>query len=134
MVDAFKILVVEDDDILRKVMASVCAKIATVAEAASGNEAIAHLMSNRVDLIFTDLCMTDGSGADLLDWVMATHKKAPVVILVTGEAHLTSAQALLKGAHSIVDKPFRVKELLVIATTIKDEIEQGLRERSSLAG
>ena len=133
MIDDFRILVVEDDAILRKVIASLFAKIAVVAEAESGNDAIAYLKDHRVDLIFSDVCMPNGSGVELLDWALGAHQNAPAIVLVTGQAQITPAQAISKGAHSLVDKPFKVKDLMVIAQTIKTELESGSRLRSSIA-
>ncbi len=133
MVDEFRILVVEDDAILRKVIASLFAKFAIVAEAESGNDAIAYLKANRVDLVFSDVCMPNGSGVDLLEWTQQAHQTAPAIVLVTGQAQITPAQAISKGAHALVDKPFKVKDLMLIAQKVKSELETGARLRSSLS-
>lgn len=121
MADSFKILVVEDDAILRKVIASLFVKFAMVSEAESGNLAIAHLKENHVDLIFSDVCMPDGTGVELLDWAQANLERPPSIVLVTGQAAITADEAVAKGAHSLVDKPFKVKDLMKIAQDIKSQ-------------
>ena len=129
----FRILVVEDDAILRKVIASLFAKFAIVDEAESGNEAIQFLKTNRVDLIFSDVCMPDGTGLELLEWANKAHATAPVIVLVTGQAQISPNEAVHRGAHTLVDKPFKIKDLMQIAQTVKREIESGERPRSSIA-
>lgn len=134
MADSFRILVVEDDSMLRKVIASLFAKVATVTEAESGNQAIQILKSESIDLIFSDVCMPDGTGVELLDWVQQSLKPVPpTLVLVTGQAAITREEAIQRGAHALIDKPFRVKDLLSIAQAIKTEIENGSRPRVALA-
>jgi DNA-binding NtrC family response regulator len=131
MVDEFRILVVEDDAILRKVILAAFAKFAAVAEASGAREAIAYLKSNHVDLIFSDMCMPEGEGTELVDWVQSNYKTAPAIVLITGQVQITSAYAVSKGAYALIEKPFYIKDLKVIAQTIKSELESGSRGRSS---
>lgn len=61
-----KILVVEDDLILRKMIASLFTKFADVKALESGQAAIDYLETHAVDLIFSDVCMPDGGGLEVL--------------------------------------------------------------------
>jgi FixJ family two-component response regulator len=54
-------------------------------------------------------------------------------VLVTGQAQITAAQAVAKGAHALIDKPFKVKDLMGIAQQIKSELLSGSRMRASVA-
>lgn len=118
------ILVVEDDAVLRKVVASLFAKIGDVATAECGNDAIAHLKQHRVDMVFSDVCMPNGDGVELLDWMQGTMSNPPPIVLVTGHASISPEEAKAKGAHSIVDKPFKMRSLLDLALQIASTLEQ----------
>lgn len=131
MKQALQILVVEDDAVLRKVVASLFAKIATVATAESGNDAIAHLKENRVDMVFSDVCMPNGDGVELLDWMQSSLLNPPPIVLVTGHASISADEAKAKGAHSIVDKPFKMRSLLDLALQIASTIEARKPQQSA---
>lgn len=131
MKQALNILVVEDDAVLRKVVASLFAKIGTVATAECGNDAIAHLKENAVDMVFSDVCMPNGDGVELLDWMQSSLKNPPPIVLVTGHASISPEEAKAKGAHSIVDKPFKMRSLLDLALQIASGIEARKPQQSA---
>jgi CheY-like chemotaxis protein len=117
MTRSLQILVVDDDEVLRKVISSVLAKAGTIHALSCGNDAIAYLQDHHIDLIFSDVCMPNGTGVELLDWVQKNQANVPVV-LVTGQSYIPSEEALLKGARHVISKPFRMKTLLDIANQI----------------
>lgn len=118
MKQPLEILIVEDDAVLRKVVEALLTKIATVTTAESGNDAIAILKNKRVDMVFSDVCMPNGDGVELLDWMQASLPNPPPIVFVTGHASITPEQAKAKGAHSVVDKPFKMRYLLDLAMSI----------------
>ena len=64
------------------------------------------------DLLLTDLCLSDGDGLELIDWLRTRHAGLPA-LLVTGSA-MAGAQ-LQRAAHlgvPVLAKPFRADALL----------------------
>jgi CheY-like chemotaxis protein len=104
-----------------------------VAEAESGAHAIAYLKENRVDLIFSDVCMSEGTGYELLDWLKRYYANPPALVLVSGETSLCADDAVKRGAYALVEKPFQIKDLRALAETLKAETVSGLRRPPSFA-
>ena len=108
-----KILIVDDDDILRHAIAEFlrrngydCTPAENVAEARS------HLSENDFELTISDFNMPKESGLDLLEYVSARTPSTPF-ILMSGEADSRlNEKALELGAIACMAKPFRLRELL----------------------
>lgn len=113
-----RILVVDDDEVLRKMIVSILAKCGEVHAVECGTEAITFLHGQTVDLIFSDVCMPSGTGIDLLDWVQKNHPAVPVV-LVTGNSPLSEPEMVLRGADQVIKKPFRMKALLDVVERVR---------------
>jgi DNA-binding response OmpR family regulator len=78
-----KILIVEDDEDLRKVMAEALKRSGyEVSEAKNGTEGIAALKDVDPDLVVLDLLMPEMSGIDLQTIVIGRRRK-PKLIIVT---------------------------------------------------
>lgn len=105
--DKWVVLVVDDDDDLREVVAQdFASKGYEVRTAASGDEAFRLVQQAPVDLVLSDLRMPSGDGIDLLKQIVALDAPRPAVILMTGFADLNSEQARALGAAALVGKPF----------------------------
>ncbi len=111
----FKILVAEDDDIVREVISSILLREGySVFTAKDGLEAIRILMMDDVHLILTALRMPNADGIEVLRQAI---KNAPdcSVVLLTAYGSLDSAlDALKDGAFDYLTKPFRIQELLFV--------------------
>jgi putative nucleotidyltransferase with HDIG domain len=82
----------------------------------SPQEALVHLRNNPVDLILTDLMMSEVSGIDILQ-AAKTYQNDAVVILMTAHPTLQTAVAVLKqGAYDFLVKPFKLE---ILKATIK---------------
>jgi len=78
----------------------------------SAREAMSWLEKNRCDLLLLDLMMPEMDGYQLLDHVKATYPDV-TVIMMTGHASIESAvEALKRGAHDYLGKPFEHDELV----------------------
>lgn len=105
--DKWVVLVVDDDDDLRELVAlDFGNKGYDVRTAASGDEAFRLVQQAPVDLVLSDLRMPSGDGLDLLKRIVALDAPRPAVILMTGFADLSSEQARALGADALVAKPF----------------------------
>lgn len=117
-----KILIVDDEDIIRKILElNLLDAGYDVDTAASGEEAVA-MLDTGYDLIITDLIMEGIDGLEVLKRAKDTYKNSSVFIL-TGHGELDSAVAALRaGADDYLLKPYNHQELLVrVARTFKKQ-------------
>jgi DNA-binding NtrC family response regulator len=119
-----RILVVDDESIIRKSFCRVLADEGFEAEpAADGEEAMARLAAEHYDLVFSDLRMPRVNGIELLRYVRAHHPDTIFVIL-TGYGSISSAVAAMKeGAHNYITKPLNRHELLRVAHEVREKTE-----------
>ncbi len=108
----FRILVVDDEEALREVIAFTFERKGfQVVTAGNGAEALAVIESSQVDLVISDIRMPIADGISLLESVRKDGRTVPVVILITGFSDVSQAECMAKGASLVMSKPFDRKEL-----------------------
>lgn len=110
-----RILIVEDDEILREVIVEEFLSYdSIVTPAVSGNQAIIKIKENPpFDAIVTDVQMPDGDGAYLLDQLrLLKLPTPPSVIMVSGYSDLPTEELIKKGATIVLPKPFELNDLI----------------------
>jgi DNA-binding NtrC family response regulator len=107
-----RILLVEDRDSLRRLLARALADDGyEVAAAATGGEAVRLLGERPFDLVLTDLKLPDGSGLEVLAASRQSQPRVPVVVL-TGYGSVGAAvEAMKLGAHDFLEKPLELPDL-----------------------
>lgn len=116
-----RVLIVEDDEILREV---ICEEFITneclVSSASSGNQALKKISEEALfDIIVTDVQMPDGDGVFLLEKLKSLSLKLnPVIIMVSGYSDLPTEELIKKGAHIVLSKPFDLNDLIDTATQL----------------
>ena len=106
-------LIAEDEEVLRDAIAYDFKKMGfRVLEAESGNRAFELLLTEKIDLVISDLRMPDGGGLELLDRVRARPCPTTPVLLLTGCTEETEKTYLARGAAGIIPKPFDRDELV----------------------
>ncbi|MEK6611034.1 MAG: sigma-54 dependent transcriptional regulator, partial [Gemmatimonadota bacterium] len=134
-----RLLIVEDDALLRSVLAErLQHEGIEVVAAGTLREARAGLDTVAPDVVLLDLRLPDGEGLDLLR--EAAHGGDSVWVVMTAHATVSLAvEALKLGAHDFLEKPFSldravatVRQALAV-TALRREVA-ALRDRSSLAG
>src|SRR5437879_11152861 len=112
---ADRVLVVDDEQSLRKVLAATLQREGyEVQVAADGEEALGALDRDGADVVVTDLVMPKMDGLSLLRKVVARHPDVPVIV-VTAHGRVDSAvEAMKAGAFDFVTKPFEHAELKAI--------------------
>jgi DNA-binding NtrC family response regulator len=107
------ILLVEDETALREAIAEQLADRGfQVAQAESGEAALARLADFAFDIIITDLRLPGISGTSVLDAAVERYPDI-VAIIVTGFGTVKDAvEAIKRGAWDFVSKPFQIDELL----------------------
>ncbi len=113
-----KILVVDDNEVLRDTLADILKPEYDVLTARNGTEAYEFVKSNAIDVVISDVHMANGTGIELLEWIRASHGTKPSVILITGHSDNMTEDALKKGALGVLTKPFTRKNLIEIIQKI----------------
>jgi two-component system chemotaxis response regulator CheY len=116
------VLVVDDSAAIRKILTRVLRQtgmaIQTIHEAGNGQEALAVLRAQKVDLVLSDINMPKMDGLQLLASMKASPewRQIPVVMITTEGGESKVAEAVKSGAAGYVRKPFtadQIKEKLV---------------------
>jgi len=109
-----KILIIDDDPLVRESLARVVKKMDHEAfKAESLGTAREKLPTEPFDLVFCDVHMPDGSGLDILPEIRAS-ATVPEVIIVTGYGDPDGAElAIKKGAWDYIEKPLSVKAVML---------------------
>jgi DNA-binding NtrC family response regulator len=83
-----------------------------VLKASGGNEAF-ELIKNgpQIDLILSDIRMSNGSGIDLLKEVRKLNPKIPIIAMITGFSNIPDNRIVEFGALKVFHKPVRVDEI-----------------------
>ncbi|WP_426114555.1 response regulator [Massilia sp. PWRC2] len=105
-----RLLLVEDDDSVRQLMAESLEAIGyAVTQAADGETALDLLRQRRPDLLITDYLMPGMTGAELMQKVRAQAPDLPMII-ATGYADMKAIEQVI-GANQLLRKPFPLAEL-----------------------
>jgi DNA-binding NtrC family response regulator len=110
-----KILIVEDEPIVRSLLQSIFARHKYVVACASSlSEAKTCIEHEAYDVMMLDLRLPDGDGQKFLEQVMALPER-PLVVMVTGYGTIESAVGCMRaGAFDYVLKPFTPSQIEVI--------------------
>ncbi|MCC7166289.1 MAG: sigma-54-dependent Fis family transcriptional regulator [Rhodospirillales bacterium] len=119
-----KVLVVEDDDIVRVTLIDRL-KAEGIPSAEAGNlaEAASILAGGAIDLVVSDIRLPDGSGKELFERI-SRHQPGLPVILMTAFASVADAVALVQaGAIDYIEKPFALDELVAKISRVLGAIQ-----------
>ncbi len=110
MPDPKKILVVDDEEVMREFLLEVFSAQDPMG-AHNGETALEMIQQNPVDLVITDLKMPGMDGLTLLKKIKE-HDKGIKVIVVTGYASLqTASECIQAGAADFLKKPFSIAQI-----------------------
>ncbi|MCB9614157.1 MAG: response regulator [Sandaracinus sp.] len=130
MEERARILVVDDEEVIREVIADFLSmEDFAVQTAANGREAIAELDRGRFDLVLSDLKMPHVGGLELLEEMQRRQLKTKAVIMTGFGTIETAIEAMKRGAHDYILKPFRVEEVVL---TVRRAIEERRLETENL--
>jgi len=108
-----KILIVDDSRIMRNTVKGVFTSVESFCiflEARDGEEALAQLDTNNIDLVLLDWNMPKLSGIDFLKQVRAVEKyrKLPIIMVTSEAAKFNVIEALKNGATDYITKPIKL--------------------------
>ena len=106
------ILLIDDDDSLRRVMEfSLVESGYRVQAAASGEDGLLLLEKEAFDAVITDITMPGMSGMEVLARVRARDEHLPVIVITAYGTIESAVLAMKKGAFDYITKPFNRDEL-----------------------
>ncbi len=121
-----KILIIEDEEILRFSFKSLLAKEGYEVQTAEDyNSAFQIISEFTPDLIIADIILGKHTGIDILRDVKKAGLQAPVVMITGKPSIKTASEAVRLGAYDYLSKPVEKEDLLKIA-------QQALRYRAIL--
>jgi two-component system NtrC family response regulator len=115
------ILVVDDEEPQRRLLAGFLKKKGYAVEtAADADEAMRVVSSRTVDLVLTDLRMPGRTGVELVDAVRGANPEIPVVVTTAYGTVTSAVDAMKRGAADYLSKPVDLDELeVLVARTLE---------------
>ena len=129
-------LVVDDEaDILDLLKITLARMDVLATTAMTVGEAKRHLEGGRFDLCLTDMNLPDGSGIDLVRWIVEHRPELPVA-MITAHGNMESAVAAMKaGAFDFVPKPVDLQLLRrLVGSALKLRTQTVVGEGLTAAG
>ena len=121
-----KILVVDDEAMIREVIKEYCAaNHFTTDEAASGKEALKKLQTNTYDFMVLDIMMPEMDGYTLLE-ELPKEKRIPTLVLSARGEEFDKLRGFELGIDDYLTKPFSPKELIARIKAIYNRSNQNL--------
>ena len=108
MNDRLTMLIVDDVEINRAILAQFFAEDYQIVEAGNGQEALDIIESQRVDIVMLDLVMPIMGGMELLSIMHKSEKlnQIPVIVTTSQGAVNSEVQAMERGAADFITKPY----------------------------
>ncbi len=132
----FRILIIDDDGIVRDVVAGILSKEGyTVSSAVDGLEGIKALKQSEYNLVITDLRMPGADGLEVLKAAKKLNPEAAVVIFTAYGTLDNAIEAIEFGAYDYITKPFKLQEIIIVvenAFRMANLIEENEELRSHL--
>jgi len=101
-----RVLIVDDEEIYRQIVSSVLRKTKTFEfeSSDSGRDAMKKLEQSTFDVIILDYRMTEGSGLNVLQWMLEQKNDTPVIMLTGAGSENIAVEAMKLGAYDYVRK------------------------------
>ena len=115
MKQGLKILVVDDETVMRDMLGDILSQQGCRVElAGSADEALDLLEKDNFDILLSDVKMPKKSGFELLKDVKVKHPDMGVVTMTAYSEAFTMKDAILLGADEYITKPFKIQEISLI--------------------
>ncbi len=127
-----RILVSDDDPILRKFVSIKLRDLGEIHEACDGSETLAKLKQHKIDLLLLDWVMPVLSGLDVPKTIRGRGMQLPVIMVTAESCKQRVVTALEAGATDYLIKPFEASTLLAKIQKFFRPQAQGGEARRSL--
>jgi two-component system response regulator FlrC len=116
-----KVLVVEDDDVLREALCDTLELSGfSVFQAADIESAIVQWSSNLPDVVVSDINLGKDNGTEFLSFVRRKDSIVPFIFMTAYGTIDIAVSAMQNGANEFIQKPFETKTLLEILERYRD--------------
>jgi len=120
--DGIKILIIDDDPVVRDVIAEMLGLAGyEVVLAGTAAEGLELFMDKQIGLVVSDIVLPDISGLELLEAIRLHRPSLPIVLVTGVNARDNLTEALARGADGLVAKPFTQTEL---CDAVEDALER----------
>lgn len=108
-----KILIVDDDQSIRKALSITLSDRYEVVSAANGIEALETFPVERPDIVLLDVGLPEMDGVEVLKRLVADNSDIPVIMVTAVEDVKTVVNAIRQGAYDYLVKPIESQELFL---------------------
>ena len=117
-----KVLIIEDDEVLRQLLIDVLSDQEYQVEAAeTGEDGLRAMEQDVFDVILLDINLPGMDGMDVLRLAPARQPDSQVVMMTAFGTVDTAVEAMKQGAFDYINKPFSTDELLLTITRALEE-------------
>ena len=109
-----RVLVVDDEESVRNLVAKTLAKDCEVETVADGPSAVDRLQAEVYDLLITDLRMPGMDGLSVIR-AIREHSEVPVIVLTGFSTEANAIEALNLGVKGYLTKPFKLERMIEMA-------------------
>lgn len=119
--DKVKVLLIEDDRTMRRIVRSKIADHCELVEAENAMHGLSMYSDQKPDLIFIDIGLPDGSGQNLLEWLVHTDPDT-FAVMFSGNSETENVwNSIEAGAKGFIAKPFDLSKMLYFIRQCKDK-------------
>jgi DNA-binding response OmpR family regulator len=110
-----KILIIEDDELMVKILKFILNKEGyQLSVIKDGLSAVEQIHSINPDMVITDLLLPYKSGLEVIRFVKENFEKIPIIVLsALGEEEHSVSEVFKLGADDFIAKPFNPNELIL---------------------
>ncbi len=135
MIERHTILIVDDEESLRKSLTMVLEGKFNVLTAKDGKEALEAVQKKTVDLVLLDIRLPEIDGIEVLERIKQIDETIVVIMLTAVLTVNTAVQAMKRGAYDYITKPFNIDELLALVSKAiekRDLLKENIYLKSEL--
>lgn len=121
MTEPLRILIVDDEPKMGKILSRVLAREGHQVESSERpEEALELLAANPYDLLLTDMKMPGMTGLELMERARAANRQLEVIMMTAYASVETAVEAMKKGAMDYLIKPFHNEELVMLVARLAE--------------
>ena len=129
MVGPTKVLIVDDDQGSRELLSEVLTAngyvVASVADGSTARDELSR--DGGYEIVIADLRMPNGSGLDLLRDLRTGKRTQDLILMSSFMSGAEKRQALDLGAKALLEKPFKLSELLSLVGDLAEQRGMGIK-------
>lgn len=112
--NSYKILVIDDDESIRKTLTNYLKKLNfNVYSASNGSEGIEIAQKEIPDLVITDIKMPKADGFEVLKKVKEIDSHIHVIMITAFDDMSSTVKAMQQGAYDYIEKPLEIDKLKI---------------------